>query len=115
MLAGLLPLMACGGAPKADPALVAKGQAVFRSCASCHSIGADHRVGPGLKGVVGRKAGSAAGFSYSQALTEAGWTWDEARLVAFLSTENYLPGSNMVVTPLSEEDARAVAAFLGTL
>ncbi|MFQ3595792.1 MAG: c-type cytochrome [Sphingomonadaceae bacterium] len=116
-LAPLLPLVllvsACGGSGAAvDPAAVERGARLFHSCAACHSLGADHRVGPGLRGVLGRKAGTAPGFAYSEALANAGFVWDEERLVAFLSQENYLPGANMVVTPLSPEDARDVVAYM---
>src|SRR5258705_11225183 len=42
------------------------GEASFRKCAPCHSVGEDaaNKVGPGLNGLDGRKAGVVEGFSY---------------------------------------------------
>ncbi len=60
-------------------------QAVAKSpaakCKICHNFTAKNKVGPGLKGIVGRKAGSVASFKhYSPALKKGGWVWDEAHL-----------------------------------
>jgi cytochrome c len=108
-------LAACGEAsPKVDQAAVARGQKVFATCSACHTVGSDHMVGPGLGGVVGRTAGQAPGFAFSEALQAAKFDWTEERLVAFLSTDNYLPGTNMVITPLTPEEARDVVAYLAT-
>ncbi len=67
-----------------------KGRRVFQTCASCHSVTSEaNGFGPYLKGVVGRRAGSAAGFNYSQAMRDAGsggLTWDEKALAEFLSS-----------------------------
>ena len=43
------------------------GQQVFRQqCAICHDVAPNkNRIGPSLFGIVGRKAGSEAGFTYS--------------------------------------------------
>jgi len=60
-------------------------QAVAKSpaakCKICHNFTAKSKVGPGLKGVFGRKAGTMANFKkYSPALKKGGWVWDEAHL-----------------------------------
>lgn len=49
---------------------LAAGEAVFKKCASCHSVaqGGGHMTGPNLWGVMGRAPGSAAGFGYSDAM-----------------------------------------------
>ncbi|MFM2051029.1 MAG: hypothetical protein RL682_1520, partial [Pseudomonadota bacterium] len=64
VLAGL-----CGGlhgSASAQP--VARGQVLFESrCVACHSVDAN-RVGPSLRGVVGRVAGKADGYFYSDAM-----------------------------------------------
>jgi len=49
-------------------------------CRACHDFGAKNKVGPGLKGIVGRKAGTFPGFKYSDALKNANWVWDEDHL-----------------------------------
>lgn len=107
-------LSSCGQ-PAVDPEAVARGKIRFETCASCHLVTREHLVGPGLAGIVGRPAGQAEGFAYSDALKKAGFNWTEDRLVAFLSQENYLPGANMVITPLPKQDAEDIVAFLSTL
>jgi cytochrome c len=67
-------------------------------CRTCHSMReGDHRLGPSLSGVVGRKAGTAPGFrNYSQALASSGIVWDEQTLDKFLANPDALvPGNNM--------------------
>jgi len=49
-------------------------------CKACHSFGDKNKVGPGLKGIVGRKAGTHPGFKYSDSLKNADWVWDEDHL-----------------------------------
>src|SRR5579863_10703919 len=60
----------------------AAGEKVFAKCKICHQIGegAKNMVGPVLNGVVGRKAGTYAGYHYSEANEKSGITWDEAEL-----------------------------------
>jgi len=58
------------------------GKAVFNKCRSCHKAGdvSGGAVGPLLTGVVGRKAGTFADFSYSATMKAAGdqgLVWDE--------------------------------------
>src|SRR5450432_3622082 len=61
-----------------DPA---KGKAAFvRQCAICHTVdkGGDNRLGPNLFGIMGRKAGTVAGFTYTNAFkTRANWEWTD--------------------------------------
>jgi len=69
------------GAPvaRADDA----GEAVFKkNCFICHTVEAGkNKVGPSLNGIVGRKAGTVPGFSYTSANKNSGVTWDEATLI----------------------------------
>ena len=54
------------------------------------------KVGPGLKGLFGRKAGSVEGFPYSEAMRTSGLTWDETNLRAYLtSPKAKVPGNRM--------------------
>ena len=56
-----------------DPA---NGAKVFAKCQTCHEITADkNKVGPYLEGIIGRPAGSVAGFKYSEAMRNSGVTW----------------------------------------
>lgn len=84
--------MACIGAALAGIVLAAPaaaqgnaedGETVFRKCQTCHKVGPDAKNGNGpvLNGVIGRQAGTAADFSYSELNKSAGanglvWTED---------------------------------------
>jgi len=54
-------------------------------CKACHNFTAKKKVGPGLLGVFGRKAGIMPKMKYSAALKKGGWVWDEANLRTFLT------------------------------
>jgi cytochrome c len=76
----------------------ASGEQVFNNnCRTCHSWKKDdNRLGPNLHGIVGRKAGSASGFAYSQSMKSAGITWDEATLDKFVANpEDVVANNNM--------------------
>jgi len=65
--------------------------------------------------IVGRKAGSLQNYSYSSAMKGADFSWDEAKLDAFIaSPEQIVPGNNMKpFSGLASADDRAnVIAFL---
>ncbi|MCA8882236.1 MAG: cytochrome c family protein [Rhodobacteraceae bacterium] len=97
----------------------ATGEKVFRKCKACHEIGdgAQHRVGPVLSGVVGRTAGTADGFAYSDAMTAAGaegLVWTPETLAAFLEKPKaVVSGTKMSFAGLRREEERAdVIAYL---
>jgi cytochrome c len=76
----------------------APGAEVFNNaCRTCHSWKKDdNRLGPNLHGIIGRKAGAAAGFGYSQAMKDSGITWDEATLDKFIANpDGLVPNNNM--------------------
>jgi cytochrome c len=63
------------------------GERTFnQQCRACHTVdkGAASTLGPNLFGVIGRKAGSVDGFSYSDAMKKSGITWDDASLADYL-------------------------------
>lgn len=102
-----------------DPALVAKGEVVFKKCSACHQVGegAKNRSGPVLNGVVGSVAGSVDGFKYSNAFKDAnaeGLVWDAETLAGFLSDpKGYIKGTKMSFRGLkSDDDLAAIAAYL---
>jgi cytochrome c len=118
-LAAALVLLCAGGAAATtgDPA---KGRAVFASqCSVCHSNarGGPVILGPPLFGVVGRKAGSLAGFSYSSAMRAAGFAWTPEHLRAYLPAPRaYLPGVRMTYPGLKNPDQlEDLIAYLDTL
>ena len=94
----------------------AAGEKVFVKCRACHQIGegAKNAVGPVLNGVVGRKAGTYPGYSYSDANKNSGITWDEATLKEYLKNPRAkVPGTKMIFPGLTkEEDIDNVIAYL---
>ena len=54
----------------------------------------DHRLGPSLHGVVGRKAGSVEGYQFSSAMQQSGIVWDEKTLDAFIEDPNKVVHGN---------------------
>ena len=73
-----------------------------------------NKVGPSLHGIIGRKAGSIEGFSYSDAMKNSGLTWDEATLDTYLTNpKKEVPGNKMAFPGLPKEDDRQnVIAYL---
>ena len=96
----------------------AAGEKVFNQCKACHDVEKGvNKVGPTLKGVVGRKAASVEGYKYSAAMTkkgEEGLVWDEATLTAYLpNPKAYVPGTKMAFGGLKKpDDVANVIAYL---
>lgn len=62
-----------------------RGESLSKKCKACHHLDSDRKkVGPGLKTVVGRKAGSMSDMKYSSALASADWVWDDQHLAEWL-------------------------------
>ncbi|WP_246673374.1 MULTISPECIES: cytochrome c family protein [unclassified Mesorhizobium] len=97
---------------------VEAGKTVFKRCSACHNAESDsNKIGPTLKGVVGRNAGSLPGFSFSQKMKEAGangLVWNEAALAEFLaSPKTKVPGNSMTFAGLrNSDDVKNVIAYL---
>ncbi|WP_018235270.1 cytochrome c family protein [Ensifer sp. BR816] len=96
---------------KAD---AAAGEAVFKKCASCHTIekGGPNKVGPNLWGLVNRPVGSHEGFAYSAGMktfAEGGKVvWDYDHLSYFLEApKKHVPGTAMGFAGLKKPDERA--------
>jgi cytochrome c len=88
-------------------------------CRTCHSADpGDNRLGPSLHGVMGRKAGSVDGYSYSPGFKTTDLVWDEANLDAFIANPNSVfPGSNMATFAGLKDDGqrKAIIDYLKTL
>lgn len=92
---------------KAD---AAKGQALTKQCASCHTFDTGGKVltGPNLHGIVGRQAGAVAGFGYSDKMKGMGKPWDNDMLDQFLANPKaVVPGTKMSFAGISKPDQRA--------
>jgi cytochrome c len=94
----------------------AAGKTAFATCAACHAVDGRNGIGPSLQGVVGRKAGSFAGFRYSEAMKAAA-PWDAASLDAFIANpKGAVPGNAMPFAGVPDAKTRAdIVAYLGTL
>ena len=93
----------------------AKGATVFVTCKTCHAIEEGvNKIGPSLHGVVGRKAGSIAGFAYSAANKNSGITWSPEKLYQYLENpQRVVPGTKMTFVGLPDGQKRAdVIAYL---
>jgi cytochrome c len=113
LAAALLFLQA--GTAVADEGDPAKGKQVFAKCQVCHSIEAGvNKLGPSLHGVFGRKAGTLAGYNYTDAMKNSGFTWDDASLNNYLTNpRKVVPGTRMVFVGLpKEQDRLDVIAYL---
>jgi len=102
----LVTPMATGHAGAQD---AAAGEKVFVKCKTCHVADQDtNKVGPSLKGVIGKQAGVHEGFKYSAAMVEAGkagLVWDEARLSEYLKNPKaVVKGTKMAFPGLKKDD-----------
>jgi cytochrome c len=97
---------------------VAKGQAAFvRQCAICHTIDKDgeNRLGPNLFGIVGKRAGTAPGFKYTNAFRNtATFEWTEGLLGPWIALPAVMvPGTAMGVFPgVSDRDKDDIVAYV---
>lgn len=93
----------------------AAGEKVFALCRSCHVLDEGvNRVGPSLHKVVGRKSGSVAGFSYSDANKNSGVTWTTDVLFKYLEDPKaFMPGTKMAFPGIKDAQDRAnLVAYL---
>lgn len=92
-------------------ATAANGQAVFRQCASCHTVnkGGANGAGPNLYGIVDRAKASSSGFSYSAAArAKANEKWGFEQLYAYIENpRGYLPGTTMAFAGIRQSQQRA--------
>ena len=81
----------------------AAGEKVFAACKACHAFG-KNGVGPDLKGVMGRKAGTHEGYNYSAAMKNSGLTWDEATFTDYIKDpKGKVPGNKMIYAGLKDD------------
>lgn len=95
------------------PPDAAHGQALFAErCSACHAVDRN-KLGPELGGVVGRRAGSAAGYNYSAALKQANFVWSADTLDRWLADPRaFIPGSKMPVRVLDAPSRKDLIAYL---
>ncbi len=103
LLAGAATTAAAAGP---DPV---HGKTVYARCVACHDLNTGAtRLGPSLKGIMGRKSGAVAGFAYSPAMKAKGLTWNAQTLDAYLTAPTkYVPGTRMPFAGLPDAKDRA--------
>jgi cytochrome c len=103
-----LPIMLAAGPALADGDAAA-GEKIFIKCKTCHTLEAGkNKVGPSLAGLIGRKAGTAPDFNYSDAMKNSGITWDEVALNEYITDPKAkVPGNKMVFPGVKKDEDRA--------
>ena len=103
----------------AQPGDAENGKDLFKVCRPCHQVGPGARngIGPTLNGIVGSKAGTIAGFTYSEANKDAGTkglVWTEDTLFKYLENPAaFMPGNKMTYAGIKDEaDRRDLIAYL---
>jgi len=103
-----------------------KGAKLFkRKCSACHSVEpGKNKIGPSLAGVVGRKAGTAAGYTKYKAMKGATFTWNETLIAEWITNQkNFLKahkdmvGGNRTVMSAKikkEKQRKEIIEFLKT-
>jgi len=95
------------------------GAVIFKRCAICHSAdpAKGPKIGPALNGIVGRKAGTAAGFAYSPAIAKSGISWTADKLDSFIARPSGLiAGNRMAFGGIADAKQRSdLIAYLKSL
>lgn len=120
LLALVLSIVTAGvPAEGGDPV---RGEKLFQYCYSCHSVQPDEMnlEGPNLRGIVGRRIASQAGYAYSSALrafARQEERWSEALLDRFLAAPYRLvPKTRMAFPGMEAQDERAdLIAYLRSI
>ena len=94
----------------------AAGKTSFNKCLACHAIGdgAKNKVGPELNGLDGRKSGTAAGYSYSDANKNSGITWNKDVFLEYIKDPKAkIPGTKMAFAGIkNEKEANDLWAYI---
>lgn len=91
----------------AEAADASRGEQVYARCAGCHALASD-RVGPRHCGLLGRRAGSVPGFSYTDVMKNSKLVWDAITLDRFLAKPMaVLPGTSMTYDGVADAKDRA--------
>jgi cytochrome c len=104
-------LSACG--EPIDEAAATRGKAAAEACLTCHSFDTQHKVGPHLRKVIGRTAGTAPGYEYSDAMRNSKIVWTEESLERYLkSPMEMIPGTKMALAPLTDQQTNDIVEFI---
>jgi cytochrome c len=103
------PLLADGNA--------ARGAELFPiRCIECHSVTdmTEKKIGPSLRGLIGRMSGSLEGYEYSDAMKAAGILWSEETLKTYLvAPRKVVPRTKMNFNGLKQPgEVEDIVAYL---
>ena len=114
----LAVLFVAAGFGQASAQDAAAGEKVFLLCKTCHQVGdsAKNAVGPVLNGLFSRKAGTVAGYSYTNSNKSSGITWDEATFSEYIKDPKAkVPGTKMAFAGVKDEQKiKDLIAYLHT-
>ena len=102
----VLAVAAVAFAGQAQAQDVAAGEQSFKKCLACHAVGegAKNKVGPVLNGLEGRKSGTVADYSYSEANKKAEITWSDATFKEYIQNPMaQVPGTKMAFAGIKNE------------
>ena len=88
---------------------------VYNKCKACHDISeGKNKVGPTLKGVMGRTAGTVEGYAYSDAMKASGIVWNEDTLEKYLADPKALVADGKMQFPglKKEEEIENIIAYI---
>lgn len=110
LLTGMCLIALCAFDARAQEGDATAGAAVFKRCAICHVVDSDkNKVGPSLRGLFGKNAGTHPGFAYSAAMKAAGedgLVWGETTLRGYLhNPKTNLVGTKMAFPGLKDDQA----------
>jgi len=118
LLIALIAVTSLVSASAARAQDVAAGEASFKKCLACHSIGegAKNKVGPVLNGLDGRHSGSVEGYSYSDANKNSGITWTKDQFLEYIKDPKAkIPGTKMAFAGIkNEKEAGDLWAYISS-
>ena len=107
ILVGAEIALATGGAAAATAGDAQAGEAIYSRCVACHAFEYD-RTGPRHCGLFGRRAGTVAGFDYSDAMKGSHIVWNAKTLDRFLAEPMAaVPGTSMGYAGVTDPGERA--------
>jgi len=85
---------------------VSAGQKIYKNCKGCHSL-AENRTGPRHCGLLGRTAGTEAGYNFSAAMKNSGLVWDAETLDRFIAAPlEVVPNTKMGIAGIKDKTKR---------
>lgn len=111
LAASAIGLTACG--ESIDQAAAARGKVAAETCLTCHSFDTQHKIGPHLRKVIGRTAGTTPGYEYSDAMRSSKIVWTEETLEQYLKSPlEMVPGTKMALAPLTDQQTNDIVEFI---